>query len=205
MAAERVHHEGRQGHRTATSACLRVRPEGHRLSRLHGHAGHHEPPCCEVYGLPGKPCAERNRRLRQRQIREGWHLTEEPIVPVELPKAEVGALLRIRAAFLFERDVATRERDWTQVHDLDRAVAELDDYLAASRVRGSLPKPGTKAKQLAYTVTTLAWIADPAAEHHAREVLARLESGSDGGLRPRRIATAKTRPRIGLDSGRQPR
>ncbi len=47
------------------------------------------------------------------------------------------------------------------------------------------------AKQLAYTVTTLSWIADPAAEDYGREVLARLESGTDGGIRPRRIATAR--------------
>jgi hypothetical protein len=47
------------------------------------------------------------------------------------------------------------------------------------------------AKQLAYTVTTLSWLADPAAEQYAREVLARLESGNDGGLRPRRTATAR--------------
>jgi hypothetical protein len=47
------------------------------------------------------------------------------------------------------------------------------------------------AKQLAYTVTTLSWLDDPAAERYAREVLARLESGQDGGIRPRRIATAR--------------
>jgi hypothetical protein len=46
-------------------------------------------------------------------------------------------------------------------------------------------------KQLSYTVTTLAWIGDPAAEGYARDVLARLESGRDGGLRPRRTATAR--------------
>ncbi len=46
------------------------------------------------------------------------------------------------------------------------------------------------AKQIAYTVTTLSWLADPAAEATAREVLTRLESGRDGGPRPRRVATA---------------
>jgi transcriptional regulator with XRE-family HTH domain len=47
------------------------------------------------------------------------------------------------------------------------------------------------AKQVAYTVTALSWIGDPAAEDYAREVLARLESGRDGAIRPRRIATAR--------------
>jgi hypothetical protein len=46
-------------------------------------------------------------------------------------------------------------------------------------------------KQLSYTVTTLSWIGDPAAEGYAREVLARLEFGRDGGPRPRRTATAR--------------
>jgi transcriptional regulator with XRE-family HTH domain len=46
------------------------------------------------------------------------------------------------------------------------------------------------AKQVAYTVTALSWIGDPAAEDFAREALARLESGRDGAIRPRRIATA---------------
>jgi hypothetical protein len=40
-------------------------------------------------------------------------------------------------------------------------------------------------------VTALSWLGDPAAEDYAREVLARLESGLDGAIRPRRIATAR--------------
>jgi hypothetical protein len=46
------------------------------------------------------------------------------------------------------------------------------------------------AKEVAYTVTALSWLGDPAAEDYAREVLTRLESGRDGAARPRRIATA---------------
>jgi tetratricopeptide (TPR) repeat protein len=47
------------------------------------------------------------------------------------------------------------------------------------------------AKSNAYTATTLAWISDPAAEGYARQVLARLESASDGPPRPRRAASAR--------------
>jgi tetratricopeptide (TPR) repeat protein len=48
------------------------------------------------------------------------------------------------------------------------------------------------AKSDAYTATTLSWLGDPAAPGVARQVLARLESGSDGGPpRPRRAASAR--------------
>ena len=47
------------------------------------------------------------------------------------------------------------------------------------------------AKSDAYTATTLAWLGDPAAAGYARGVLGRLESGTDGPVRPRRAASAR--------------
>ncbi len=47
------------------------------------------------------------------------------------------------------------------------------------------------AKSEAYTATTLAWLGDPAAAGYARNVLARLESATDGPPRPRRAASAR--------------
>jgi tetratricopeptide (TPR) repeat protein len=47
------------------------------------------------------------------------------------------------------------------------------------------------AKSDAYTATTLAWLGDPAAAGYARDVLGRLESGTDGPARPRRAASAR--------------
>lgn len=46
-------------------------------------------------------------------------------------------------------------------------------------------------KALSYTATTLAWVADPAAEEYARETLRQLESSADGVARPRRVASAR--------------
>jgi len=46
-------------------------------------------------------------------------------------------------------------------------------------------------KQEAYIATTLAWIGDPAAEGHARQVLAGLESPAADVPRPRRAASAR--------------
>lgn len=95
----------------------------------------------------------------------------------------------------FIQATAQEGRAWARLGE--RAYARN----ALSRVEGlvsPLPVPDQPehhfrydpAKQIAYTVTTLSWLADPAAEGYAREVLTRLESGSDGALRPRRIATA---------------
>ena len=47
------------------------------------------------------------------------------------------------------------------------------------------------AKSEAYTATTLGWLGDPAAAGYARNVLARLESATDGPPRPRRAASAR--------------
>ncbi len=47
------------------------------------------------------------------------------------------------------------------------------------------------AKLNAYTATTLAWLGDPAAAGYARDVLGRMESGTDGPARPRRAASAR--------------
>ena len=49
-----------------------------------------------------------------------------------------------------------------------------------------LPTPCGPAKSQAYLATTLSWIGDPGAEGQARQVLARLESATDGPPRPRR-------------------
>jgi hypothetical protein len=117
-----------------------------RIDRYTGRTEIIDIPCGARLASKCKPCAERNRRLRQTQIREGWHLTEEPTVPVEQPSSEVVALLRLRAEFLFERERCVREELWPQVQDLDRGVGEVDELLSTCRVRGTLPRPGRERK-----------------------------------------------------------
>ncbi|WP_328915735.1 MULTISPECIES: helix-turn-helix domain-containing protein [unclassified Streptomyces] len=46
------------------------------------------------------------------------------------------------------------------------------------------------AKSVSYTATTLAWLGDPAAEGHAREVIAQLSPSDDISRWPRRVASA---------------
>jgi len=113
---------------------------------------------------------------------------------VDLSQAAQRVAPRDGSAFI--QATAQEGKAWARLDERREAREALD---RVERLASPLPVPDQPehhfhydpAKQLAYTVTTLAWIADPAAERHAREVLARLESGRDGGLRPRRIATAR--------------
>ncbi|MGW6459237.1 helix-turn-helix domain-containing protein [Streptomyces sp. NPDC055078] len=86
-----------------------------------------------------------------------------------------------------------------------RARARLgqsaETYAAINRVQQMSESKGTPdrpehhyqydpGKSLSYTATTLAWVGDPAAESHAREVIARLSPGDDLAKWPRRVASA---------------
>ncbi|GGQ78524.1 replication initiator [Couchioplanes azureus] len=90
------------------------------------------------------PCAKRARRLRQVQIREGWHRTDEPL-PAPAPAThEQRGLILLRADFEAARDSAVREAQWDQVAELDQAIAEVEESIAAEGLRGRVapPHPG---------------------------------------------------------------
>lgn len=109
-----------------------------------------EVPCGARLASKCKPCAERNRRLRIQQMREGWHLSDEPTVPVTEPDEDVLALVRLRAHLEFGRDDAFRNAQWIQVQDVDGAIAEVDEALAATSLRGHLtPRDRTAGERRA--------------------------------------------------------
>jgi transcriptional regulator with XRE-family HTH domain len=91
---------------------------------------------------------------------------------------------------------AQEGRAWARLGDLR---ATLEALRRTEALVAPLPMPSDPehhyrydpAKQHAYVATTLAWVGDPGAEHHARQVLTRLESTSDGPPRPRRAASAR--------------
>jgi hypothetical protein len=113
---------------------------------------------------------------------------------VDLAKAAQQAATRSGSAFI--QATAQEGRAWARLEDQREARSTL---ARVERLASPLPVPDQPehhyrydpAKQIAYTVTTLSWLADPAAEATAREVLTRLETGHDGGPRPRRLATAR--------------
>jgi hypothetical protein len=84
---------------------------------------------------------------------------------------------------------AQEGRAWARLGDVR---ATLDALQRTENRVSPLPMPADPehhyrydpAKQHAYVATTLAWVGDPGAEGHARQVLARLESTADGVCRP---------------------
>ncbi|MFF3869562.1 replication initiator [Micromonospora sp. NPDC001898] len=87
------------------------------------------------------PCAKKNRRLRQAQIREGWHRDDEPLPPPEPATEEQKALILLRGHLEFSRDEASRACQWDQVADLDEAIQEVEEAIAAEGLRGRVAPP----------------------------------------------------------------
>ncbi|GAA1797243.1 replication initiator [Planosporangium flavigriseum] len=86
-------------------------------------------------------CAKRAKRLRQRQIREGWHRTDEPNPGPDPATPEQKALIALRAHLEFERADAERTARWDQVADLDAAIDEVEQAIAAGGLRGRIAPP----------------------------------------------------------------
>ncbi|MFC0526763.1 replication initiator [Phytohabitans kaempferiae] len=102
-----------------------------------------EVPCGARLAAKCKPCAERNRRLRIQQIREGWHLADEPAIQPDRPTDEVLELIRYRAHLEFAREQLmyepmTPDERAAQLADIDGAITEIDEHLAQSSLRGHL-------------------------------------------------------------------
>jgi len=147
-------------------------------------------PCGARLASQCKPCAERNRKLRQQQIREGWHLTDEPEPAPEAPSEEVTALVLLRCQFAFERHEAERAAQWEQVTDLDNAIAELDTYLSTLRLRGTLATPGDDKPRRKRSTKRRDDAPDLPSLPVSRQTVGKVYTGSDGTLhRPSTLLT----------------
>ncbi len=123
--------------------CLR--PISLRRTDLHtGQTELIDIPCGATREDKCQPCAKRARRLRQTQIREGWHRTDEPLPGPAPATEEQRGLILLRADFEAARDSAVRESLWDQVADLDQAIVEVEEAIAAEGLRGRVapPHPG---------------------------------------------------------------
>jgi hypothetical protein len=87
------------------------------------------------------PCAKKNRRLRQAQIREGWHRDDEPLPGPEPATEEQKALILLRGHLEFSRDEASRASQLDQVADLDEAIREVEEAITAEGLRGRVAPP----------------------------------------------------------------
>ncbi|WP_435588388.1 replication initiator [Micromonospora chalcea] len=91
------------------------------------------------------PCAKKNRRLRRAQIREGWHRDDEPLPGPEPATEAQKSLILFRAHLEFSRDEAVRAAQRDQVTDLDEAIREVEEAIAAEGLRGRVGPPHATA------------------------------------------------------------
>ena len=123
--------------------CVRPVPVK-RVDLATGEAEVIDVPCGHTLASVCPSCAERKRRLRMAQCREGWHLAEEPDLDPEEPTSEHQRLVEQRADLTAARDDLTAQGlDASHVVEL---IAQTDEELTDSGVRGSLEGNGAKRR-----------------------------------------------------------
>ncbi|MFC4461207.1 replication initiator [Pseudonocardia nematodicida] len=104
-------------------------------------------PCGSTREDQCRPCAEKARRLRMVQCREGWHLENEPIAKPADPTAAQKELMAVRADLHVAYTDARTAGDDAECEEIRETVAEIDAELRALGVRGRLapldPAPQT--------------------------------------------------------------
>ena len=104
-------------------------------------------PCGSTREDQCPPCADKARRLRMTQCREGWHLEAEPVTDRATPSEEHKALMATRADLLAVYTECRAVGDEITCEQIAESVAELDAELRRAGVRGRLtpldpaPKP----------------------------------------------------------------
>jgi hypothetical protein len=104
-------------------------------------------PCGSTREDQCAPCAEKARRLRMAQCRQGWHLETEPVTDRATPSDEHKALMAARADLLAAYTECKTHGDELTCEQIAESVAELDQELRAAGIRGRLtpldapPKP----------------------------------------------------------------
>jgi hypothetical protein len=107
-------------------------------------------PCGATLASVCPACAERAKRLRAIQCREGWHLEEEPDLSPRAPDGMQEYWLILRAESQVRRDQADAHGEDTA--DLDALIGELDTEITRSGVRGTVTTSGTSGKARARRV-----------------------------------------------------
>jgi hypothetical protein len=104
-------------------------------------------PCGSTREDQCRPCADKARRLRMMQCRQGWHLDAEPVIDRAQPTEEHRELLAARADLVTVYAECREIGDEDSCEQIAEAVAELDAELRSLGVRGRLtpldppPKP----------------------------------------------------------------
>jgi replication initiator protein RepSA len=84
------------------------------------------------------PCADKARRLRMAQCRQGWHLDTEPVTNRATPSQEHRDLMATRADLVSVHAECKAIGDALVCEQIAESVAEIDSELRALGVRGRL-------------------------------------------------------------------
>jgi hypothetical protein len=84
------------------------------------------------------PCAEKSRRLRMAQCRQGWHLEDEPVPARPEPTEDQKTLMAMRADLHAGYQDARSDGDDAECDEIRDAVAVVDEQLRALGVTGRL-------------------------------------------------------------------
>ncbi|CAM3696632.1 replication initiator [Nocardiopsis rhodophaea] len=97
-------------------------------------------PCGSTLEARCPACARRKRSIRRTQCEEGWHLTEEPVITPEEPSETQRAWVERRAMVTAERDrlASSGAASDEDLGRLDAAIADLDEEITASGLRGKV-------------------------------------------------------------------
>ena len=100
-------------------------------------------PCGATLESKCPPCAERAKRLRLAQCREGWHLEEEPVFDPDEPTDEQQDLVALRADL--EAALVQARREHIDEAPILASIERVEDQLTESGVRGKpTPSRGTR-------------------------------------------------------------
>jgi hypothetical protein len=106
-------------------------------------------PCGATFASKCPPCAEKARRLRVVQCREGWHLDHEPDLTPDDPTERQRALVEERAELVELREKVAAAGG--NVPAVDAVLAECDEEIAAAGVRGTLPSGEPRPRRVRST------------------------------------------------------
>ncbi|HEX2291129.1 MAG TPA: replication initiator, partial [Pseudonocardiaceae bacterium] len=93
-------------------------------------------PCGSIREDQCRPCADKARRLRMVQCRQGWHLDTEPITQRARPSEQHQELMAARADLVAAYAQCQAIGDEVSCEQIADSVAELDTELRALGVRG---------------------------------------------------------------------
>ncbi|WP_026124169.1 replication initiator [Nocardiopsis baichengensis] len=105
-------------------------------------------PCGTTLASRCPACARRKRSMRRSQCEEGWHLTSEPEPAPDDPTEVQQDWVAKRAVVTAERDRLADEGTASaeELAALDGAIADLDEEITASGLRGSVAPSSSSGK-----------------------------------------------------------